>query len=154
MIKIPRTPKILRIHYKGSKQEIAYSIILFLYQRHPRAKYFYDLFGGGASISLMAKQFGYKVFYNEINSGMCNLLKFLKGNKIPEEWYEWVSREKFYQHINKNDPYSQMVKICYSFGNGSCNYLFGKNIEQYKKLSPNIVVYEDKKSIDGYSSNC
>ena len=38
----------------GSKQNIAYSIMMAIAQKKPKAKYFFDIFGGGASMSLMA----------------------------------------------------------------------------------------------------
>ena len=56
----------------GSKQNIAYSLMLAMLQKKPKAKHFFDIFGGGASMSLMAKQFDLKVYYTEKNKGIVN----------------------------------------------------------------------------------
>ena len=61
-MKIPSKVYPYRLPYMGSKQNIAYSIMMAIVQEKPKAKYFFDIFGGGASMSLMAKQFGLRYF--------------------------------------------------------------------------------------------
>lgn len=45
---IPKKVFNYRLPYMGSKQNIAYSLMLAMVQRKPKAKYFFDVFGGGA----------------------------------------------------------------------------------------------------------
>lgn len=132
-----------RLPYMGSKQNIAYSIMMAIAQKKPKAKYFFDIFGGGAAMSLMAKQFGLKVFYTEKNAGIVNLLNFLKDNKIPKEWIKWVDREEFKNCLGKDDPYSVFVTVVWSFGNNRQAYLFGKDIEELKRLAFEVIVNRD-----------
>ena len=129
-MKIPSKVYPYRLPYMGSKQNIAYSLMLTMLQKKPKAKYFFDIFGGGASMSLMAKQFGLKVFYTEKNGGIVNLLNFLKDNKIPKEWIKWIDREEFKKCLGKEDAYSVFVTVVWSFGNNRQAYLFGKDKSQ------------------------
>ena len=142
-MKIPSKVYPYRLPYMGSKQNIAYSIMMAIVQEKPKAKYFFDIFGGGASMSLMAKQFGLKVYYTEKNKGIVNLLNFLKDNKIPKEWIKWIDREEFKKCLNKDDSYSVFVMVLWSFGNNRQAYLFGKDIEEQKRLVFEIVVNQD-----------
>ena len=91
-------------------------------------------------MSLMAKQFGLKVFYTEKNAGIVNLLNFLKDNKIPKEWIKWVDRDEFKRCLGKDDPYSVFVTVVWSFGNNRQAYLFGKEIEELKRLAFEVIV--------------
>lgn len=143
------------IPYMGSKRAIAVDLITTIRAKCPNAKYFYDVFGGGGAMSvaaLMSGQFK-KVYYNEINERVRNLmffLKDLKGSGLPKEWYEWVSREKFKDIINsdRTDAYAGMIECCWSFGNSGKTYIFGKQIEKQKELLHNIIVFGDLKSSD------
>src|SRR5574343_387046 len=95
-----RTPS---IPYMGNKGVIAESIVNFIEIKQPKARYFYDLFGGGGSISTQALKRGFNVHYNEIQPRVFNLFEFLVGgNKIPSEWYDWVSRDRFFDVINSD----------------------------------------------------
>ena len=136
----------------GSKQNIAYSLMLAMLQKKPKAKYFFDIFGGGASMSLMAKQFDLKVYYTEKNKGIVNLLNFLKDNKIPKEWIKWVDRIEFKKCVGKDDVYSVFVSVVWSFGNSRKEYLFGKDIEELKRLAFEVVVNQDYKALEELKS--
>ena len=142
-MKIPSKVYPYRLPYMGSKQNIAYSIMMAIVQKKPKVKYFFDIFGGGAAMSLMAKQFGLKVYYTEKNAGIVNLLNFLKDNKIPKEWIKWIDREEFKKCLGKDDPYSVFVTVVWSFGNNRQAYLFGKDVEEYKRLAFEVIVNLD-----------
>lgn len=142
-MRIPSKVYPYRLPYMGSKQNIAYSIMMAIIQKKPKAKYFFDIFGGGAAMSLMAKQFGLKVFYTEKNAGIVNLLNFLKDNKIPSDWIRWIDREEFKQCVGKDDPFSVFVTVVWSFGNNRQAYLFGKDIEELKRLAFEVIVHQD-----------
>ena len=148
IMKIPSKVYPYRLPYMGSKQNIAYSLMLAMIQKKPKAKYFFDIFGGGCAMSLMAKQFGLKVFYTEKNAGIVNLLNFLKDNKIPKEWIRWIDRNEFKQCIGKDDPFSVFVTVVWSFGNNRQAYLFGKEIEELKRLAFEVIVNKDYKCLD------
>lgn len=84
------------IPYMGSKGKIAEDIISFL----PKSENFYDLFGGGFSIShcaLISKKWN-NVFYNEINKDTVELVKkAINGDfNYCKFMPEWVSREDFF----------------------------------------------------------
>jgi hypothetical protein len=119
------------IPYMGNKRKFATKFINAMFRTVGEFDKLYDLFGGGASVSVAGLISGLDVHYNDLNAGVVNLLKYLKsGGEIP---YEWVSREEFNRHKNGNDWYSGLVKSCWSFGNNQKSYLFGNENEILKK---------------------
>jgi len=121
----------------------------------PNAKYFYDLFGGGGSMSFYALQIGLKVHYNEKQKGMVDLLKYIinptlagKYGLFPDDFYNFITREEFFDLINQDTLKSQFARICYSFGNKQNTYAFGKDVEKLKHLGHNIVVFQCKDSLE------
>ena len=76
-------------------------------QKKPKAKYFFDIFGGGASMSLMAKQFGLKVFYTEKNGGIVNLLNFLNLYKKQKKIKDYVCADSINLLMRK-----KLIDIC------------------------------------------
>lgn len=136
------------IPYKGSKRGIALQLFNKMLEYKPNAKYFYDLFGGGGAMSAIALQAGLKVHYNELNTQICELIKFLRDtDKIPAKWYKWVDRDTFNRYKNEPTAYGGFVSSCYSFGNNGRNYLFSKEIENTKYLAHQIVVFKDKTAL-------
>jgi len=133
----------------GSKRKLAPKILTHIVKENPKAKYFYDLFGGGASISAMAlqvKQFK-KVHYNEYNPAIVNLLKHLIEHGVTEEMYKWMSREEFEKNKGRTDWYGGLLKTVWSFGNNQKGYLFGKDLEDSKRMLHYIVVDNDLDNI-------
>ncbi len=125
----------MSIPYMGSKSKLAVDIVQFIANQNPNAKHFYDLFGGGGSISVEAiksRRFN-KVYYNELNTGVTNLMRKIKAEGITYEFYSWVSREEFNEYKNGNDWWSGFIKSCWSFGNNQKDYLYSKDIEYWKK---------------------
>ena len=139
--------KMLGIPYKGSKRKLAEEIISFIRINNPEARNFYDLFGGGGAISMCASHYFENVFYNELDSGVCKLFEFCLNNKIPEDWYQWVSREQFHELKTTPTPYGGMVKQCWSFGNNGKDYLFSKENEELKMPLHNAIVNLCEKSL-------
>ena len=99
----------LRIPYMGSKNKIAETLLLKMLEIKPNAKYFYDLFGGGASLTLTALQYGLKTYYNEKQKGMVDLLKYLinptlagKYGLFPDDFYNFITREEFFELIKQD----------------------------------------------------
>ncbi|MFA5300262.1 MAG: DNA adenine methylase, partial [Lutibacter sp.] len=105
---------------------------------------FYDLFGGGGSMSITASLSGHKTVYNELNKGVYNLFKHvLTGGEIPKHW---ITREEFHKYKTGDDWFSGLVKCCWSFGNNQSSYLFGAENEKLKRLAHEIVINNCEKS--------
>jgi len=145
----------LRIPYMGSKNSIAKDLFQKMLEIKPNAKYFYDLFGGGGSMSFTALQLGLKVHYNEKHKGMVDLVKYItnptlagKYGLFPDDFYKFITRKEFFDLINQDTLKSQFVRICYSFGNKQNTYAFGKDVEEVKHLGHNIVVFQCKNSLE------
>ncbi len=138
----------LGIPYMGSKRKLASDILKVITSRHAGLTDFYDLFGGGGSISFTAiRDYRFNVHYNELNNSIYSLVKYLKENKTLEpKFYEWVTRDEFFNQINKEDGdwYSGFVMSCWSFGNNSeKGYLYGSDIQEQKRLAHEFIVNGD-----------
>ena len=98
----------LAMPYMGSKRKLAPEILNYIIQQNPNCKYFYDLFGGGGAISFMALQYPQikQVFYDELNTGVCELLRKIQKDGVTDEMYNWIDRETFNKHKNDNDRLS------------------------------------------------
>ena len=124
------------IPYMGSKNTIAYKIIDYL----PKANNFYDLFCGGCSIThcaMLSKKWQ-NIYFNDIDGDMPKLfLDSIKGKYKNEK--RWISKEDF----NKEKDKSAYIRCVWSFGNKGTNYLYGKEIEPYKKAYWYAVMYDD-----------
>ena len=124
----------------GSKQGIVASIAM----NFPKAEHFYDLFGGGGSVThyMMTQRANrYKVFhYNELNPLVADLLKRAISGEFSYDRFkpEWISRERFFADKDK-DGY---VRCIWSFGNNQVTYIFSEEIEPYKKSMHMAVVFD------------
>ena len=134
--------KSLGLPYMGSKRKLANKIVGFIIDENPNVKYVYDLFGGGGAISFEFLKYPQveKVIYNELNTGIVELLKDVLYNGVTEKYNQWVDRETFMKHKNDNDWFGGLCKCIWSFGNSQASYLFGKDIEEYKKNYHLVVV--------------
>jgi site-specific DNA-adenine methylase len=148
------------IPYMGSKDKICDRIIKLF----PKSDNFYDLFGGGFSIThamLLKRKSDFKQFhFNEIRPGVCDLIKESIAGKYNYNVFKppFVSRDEFFDKLD-SDP---AIKILWSFGNNGSAYLFSKEIEPYKKSMHNAIVFNEfdelaektlgvKKFNDGYT---
>jgi len=128
------------IPYMGSKDKIIKSLAM----NFPKADHFYDLFGGGFSVThymLKNKSHCYKHFhYNEIKSDIVELIKkAINGDYNYNKFKpEWISKDKFFKRLD--DPY---IKICWSFGNNQKAYMFSQQIEPYKKSMHMAIVFNE-----------
>lgn len=137
----------LGIPYTGSKRKLAPKILKSITDRHKGITDFYDLFGGGGAISFYAvDNYRFNVHYNELNNHIYELVKYLQQNRTLEpKFYEWVTREQFFEQINRMDAdwYSGFVSTCWSFGNNSKAYLYGQEIMETKRLAHEFIVNGD-----------
>jgi len=137
----------LGIPYQGSKRKLAGKIIDYILENNPNCKYFYDLFGGGGSISFEAvtRQKFQNVFYNEIDTGVTELLKDILKNGITDKHYQWIDREVFHENKDKATWLGGLCKTIWSFGNNQRYYLFSKDIEAYKKNYHYVIVNNENR---------
>lgn len=131
----------------GSKRKLAGNILHVITSRHSGITDFYDLFGGGGSVSFTAiKNYRFNVHYNELNRHIYCLVKYLKENKTLEsKFYEWVTREEFFKQLARTDAdwYSGFIMSCWSFGNKQASYIYGEDIQEIKRLAHQFVVFGD-----------
>lgn len=89
--------------YQGNKSAIAKELVLFLRQSFDHQN-FYDLFGGGGSITHETAKY-FKVHYNEIRKDIfCAVKSVIEGwnfEVLPKS--EWISRETF-REIKESNP--------------------------------------------------
>jgi len=142
--------KNLGMPYMGSKRKLSTKIVDEIINANPNVKYIYDLFSGGGSISFEAIQRPQikKVVYNELNTGVVALLQKIQKDGITDEFYQWVDRETFIKHKNGIDWFGGLCKVVWSFGNNQKDYLFGKEVEEIKKILHEVVVFENQESLD------
>ena len=139
----------LGIPYMGSKRKLAKPILDEILQANPNTKCIFDLFGGGGAISFEAlkRKKIKKVVYNELNTGVVELLKKIRKDGVTKEFYQWIDRDTFNKHKNNNDWFGGLCAVVWSFGNNrEKGYLFGKEIEEPKRLLHEIVVNQCEKS--------
>ena len=158
---IPENIKNLRIPYMGSKNKIAIDLLREMLKVKPKAKYFYDLFGGGGSMSFTASQIGLKTYYNELQTSLVNFIDYifnrlengLKGQYglFPDNFYNFIDREEFIKLKDEDSIKGQFARICYSFGNNQRGYLFG-DIEKTKHLAHDIVMFRCEKSLKEFNN--
>ena len=129
--------------YMGSKNKIAEWIINQL----PKAKHFYDLFGGGGAIShcaALSKKYEV-VHYNELNELICKAFEMAVNGEFKNE-KRWISREDF-KKLKDVDPY---VNLCFSFGNDGKTYAYSPKNEQFKKAVHQSIVFNDHSLLSQY----
>ena len=128
------------IPYMGSKQKLVDKIVPFILKRHPDTTHFYDLFGGGGSVSLYAvrKYPSLQVHYNELSKAIGGLMQHLKnGGDIP---VEWIDRDTFERKYRGDDWFAGALQTCWTFGNNQKSYLYGKPIEEFKERLTDLVM--------------
>jgi len=135
----------LGIPYMGSKRKLAGPILQFITARHPACTDFYDLFGGGGSVSFTAvRDYRFNVHYNELNSHIVALVRYLQANRTLEpKFYEWVPCAEFHKQCERTDAdwYSGFVMSCWAFGNNQKDYLYGAEIQEIKRLAHDFIVH-------------
>ena len=126
------------IPYMGSKRKLATKILNVIYQIVGDFDRVYDLFGGGAAFSIATLMAGHKVHYNEKNTSIVELLRYIvAGKKLPNRW---ITREEYHEKVKGNDWFAGFLKSCWSFGNNQKTYLFGPENERLKRLGHEMVV--------------
>ena len=140
------------IPYMGSKRKLAKPIIDYILANNPNTKYIYDLFGGGGAISFEAlkRKKIQKVHYNELNTGVVELIKKIRDDGVTNEFYQWIDRDTFNKHKDDDNWFGGLVKTCWSFGSNQITYLFSEDNEKIKKPLHNIIVNRCEDSINEF----
>lgn len=113
--------------YQGSKSKLAERIVALL----PPATHLYDVFAGGCAIThaaLLSGKFK-EVHANDFTDSVKLFEDALNGDIAKYEPERFRNREDFFAEKDSN-PY---VRLVYSFGNNQQGYLYGREIEPYKK---------------------
>lgn len=153
------------IGYLGTKTGIADPIFATLVQREQdlESKNFYDLFGGGGSMSSFFAEAGWNVLYNEFNNNIKSLFEYVVLDKLPDSFWtkpEWVSREKFKDVVTNQSKYDPWFvgycQACWSFSGTQDSYMYGDLYEEYKKLVHDCYVYWEngepqQEAVDAYN---
>ena len=136
------------IPYLGSKRDLAGKIYQVIKNRHPESKILVDLFCGGFAISEYFYKNGWQVIANDKNKHVIALLQKVIFDGLDEkEVTKFVPRETFFEVLNNHDKYDDwyvgFVQCVWSFGNNQRGYLFGKDVEPYKKAGHELVINKD-----------
>ena len=123
--------------YMGSKSKIIEKIAKYF----PKADNFYDLFGGGFSVShYMAEKGDYKnVYYNELEAPTVKLVDDCLAGKYKDFVPEWIDCKTF-NKLKATDAY---VAIVWSFGNNRKRYLYSGKNEIIKKAIHQAIVFNE-----------
>ena len=103
------------------------------------------LFRSGGAIThcmMLKKSYKYQSFtFNDIQPGNAEIIRNAIAGKYSYKNFKppWVSREEFFR-LKETDPY---IRMLWSFGNNQKDYLFGKDIEAYKKSMHMAVVFDE-----------
>lgn len=133
----------LGIPYMGGKRKIADKLLHAMLVNSGGASHFYDLFGGGGAMSAAAMQsckFD-SVHYNELNTAVVSLFDKIRTDGVTPEFYQWISRERFFELIKGDDWLAGLAQTCWSFGNGQKSYLYSKEITPIKKQLHDAVMF-------------
>ena len=124
------------VPYQGSKNAIAAAVVNFL----PAAETLVDICAGGCAVTHAALESGKwaRVIANDVNPMPVQLFWDAVHGKYRNET-RWITREEFHA-LKATDPY---VRYCWSFGNIGENYLYGVEIEPWKKALHWARVYGD-----------
>ena len=118
-------PKNYGLPYMGSKN----AIVDKFFPLFPKAKHFYDLFGGGGAVThyavLSAKY--EQVHYNDI-SDIGSLFEDAVSGRYANET-RWISRVDFFA-LKDKEPY---VRVVWSFGNNGEAYMYSREVEPWKR---------------------
>lgn len=120
--------------YQGSKNQIADWVVKHL----PSANTLVDLFCGGCAVTHAAMIAGRwnDFIINDVHGDVPQLfVDAINGKYTTENCTKWISREEFHEK-KQTDAY---IGLCWSFKNDRNTYIYGKCIEESKRLLHNIV---------------
>ena len=99
-------------------------------------------------MSLCALDNGLKVHYNEIKTDLRELLEHALTKGLGEEFYQWISREDFKKYKEQKGYFGEFVRCVWSFGNSVGAYMFGKEIEHFKKHGHYVIMWNSAEHLE------
>lgn len=110
--------------YMGSKSRFAAEIVGLL----PPAPCLVDIFAGGCAVTHAALLSGKfcRIIANDISDAPQLFIDAANGKYRDEK--RWISRDDFFA-LKDTDPY---VRLCWSFGNNQREYLYSREVEEWK----------------------
>ena len=125
------------LNYYGAKKSIAPQLFQKMHEIHfkkhgQKATHFIDCFGGGASMSFAALQFGYKTTYNDLRSDLCLFFNSLKERDLP---FEFCERDEFLKILEIPQEKRNLNEICK-------NLFFSYNFNGLHYKFPNTDLYQ------------
>ena len=154
--------KNLGLIYQGTKRQYAHAILSKIVKDFNNYKtnelYFWDIFGGGGSMSCNALGNGFNVIYNELNSDIHAFLSYVferieKGKKstyglLDDDFYNFVDRETAKEILKGDDKIKRgFLLFIYNFGaKGKFTYFCNAEKEIFKKQGHDLVVFNDEKA--------
>lgn len=130
----------LWLPYMWSKRAIAKQLVDFILYQNPETKYVYDLFWWWWAISFEFVRRWINTHYNELNTGVTELLKKIRDEWVTKEFYQWIDRDTFHKHKQDHTRFGWLLATCWSFGNNQKDYLYWKNIEELKHEAHNYIM--------------
>ena len=141
--------------YYGSKNKVTPWLFSEFYKYQPNAVYFFDLFGGGGSVSFAGVASGLKVTYNELKSDMPRIWQYVLDciakpksdiGIFDKDLYRFCDREQFFsirdKFNNKEDlsPQDLIRRYIYSFNCAGGQYLCSEWKAKFKNALHNMVI--------------
>ena len=129
--------------YMGSKNAIAQWVVDVL----PAGENFVDLFAGGCAVThCAANSYKWEKFIvNDIAPGLTQFfVDVIHGDYTVEKHPEWISRAEF-DAKKATDAY---IGYCWSFGNNRVDYMYGREIEPFKRALHYAVIFNDTAQLD------
>ncbi len=132
--------------YMGSKSKI----VKEFFHIFPKARHFYDMFGGGGAVTHYAAKTGryQHVHYNELSHIKDTFSGAIDG--LYSDMSHWVTREEFEQK-RMTDSY---IALCWSFGNKCDTYIYGKEMEHWKRALHYARVLGDTGEFEKFGIRC
>jgi len=120
--------------YMGSKSKIAADLIRMI----PSGARFVDVFAGGCAMTHAALLAGRwdAVLANDITDTPALFVAAVNG-QINDD--RWISRAEFFA-LKDKDP---LIRAVWSFGNQGDTYLYGEEIEPYKRACHYAIFFDD-----------
>ena len=117
--------------YQGSKN----GIVKFIIDNIPsgKDKILVDLFGGGGAVTHYAMEQDKYADYilNDIQPGLTDFfMECVNGEHTIDKHTKWISREDFFKYKD----YDWYIKLCWSFSNNGCGYMYSEEVEPWKKM--------------------
>lgn len=144
--------------YLGSKRKSAGKIYQTIKNFNPEATVLCDLFCGGFAISEFFIKNGWTTISNDKNKWVVALLqKTILEGLDEKKCLEFVTREIFLDVTQNPDNYEDWyvgyVSCVWSFGNSQTGYMFGRDVEPYKRAGHELVVNKNETPIKNLIPN-